>query len=119
MASESGLNPTPVLLTQTVTPNQVLELSFVAGTSLSVMGRDFLYNEKSNKKIYLPVWDSPDMTYLAARLEIKFEHKQVVLGDESHDLDDPQVAPLVALAHPDSPRSPTLPPPSTNRSPFT
>ena len=88
----------------------MLELSFVAGTSQSVLGRDFLFNEKSNKKVFLPVWDSSDMTYLAARLKIKFAHKQVVLGDESHDLDDPQVAPLVALGRPDSPRSPKPPP---------
>ena len=70
---------------------QVLELSYLVGTSREVMGCKFLFNETTHKKIPLPIIDSIDMVYLAARLKLAFLPKGAVLVDEAHDLDDIQI----------------------------
>ena len=64
----------------------MLELSFKAATSLSVLGQSFLYNERTHKKIPLPVLDNADMTWLIVRLNIRLP-----CIDEAHDLDDTMV----------------------------
>ena len=69
------------------------------------MGQNYLYNDKTHKKIPLPVIDSSDMTYVIVRKDILLPPVGVVCIDEAHDLDDAMVRP---------PRRPTSQPTTPN-----